>query len=465
MNKNSHTDNHHPDEFLENLVNVKQVFLSFAAKISPVNFNLLLDNFANKSNDVFYFNQPDKGITFLSFDELTIQTYKSNDFSKITSEIKLLKNKLISNHNEFPGIDFPVFLTCSKFPTNKSAEEWNDFGEIDFLIPKISLFKHYDSYFLLYNILTESFSSHENLNEVLENHAEKIYQLESKLKENINSKNTISFIEESDDKIKWDKKVSDLIKSIKQNEIEKVVLARRLKFSTQTEINWQFIFNELDKKYPNCTNFLLKSGESIFFGSTPELLAGFTGNQFYTEALAGSIMRGTDEAADNKLESELLNSKKNNIEHYIVINHIKSSLQNLLEKIEIDDNPTVKKFSNIQHLQTSVKGMLKKDTDIFDIISALFPTPAVCGVPKEKSLQLIGEMEEFDRGLYSGLIGWFDCKGNGEFNVTIRSALINKNILYTYAGCGIVEDSNPAEEFEETVLKFKPILSLFDNAN
>jgi menaquinone-specific isochorismate synthase len=89
----------------------------------------------------------------------------------------------------------------------------------------------------------------------------------------------------------------------------------------------------------------------------------------------------------------------------------------------------------------------------------------VCGIPKEKSLQLIREIEEFDRGLFSGLIGWFNCKGDGEFSVSIRSALIKDKQIYAYAGCGIVEGSKPAEEFQETILKLKPILSLFDNAD
>ena len=465
MNKTSHTDTIHPDNFLESLGKSKQVFLSFAARISPINFNLLLDNFALKSNDVFYFSQPDKKITFLSFDELTIQTFESGEFKIISEEIEVLKKKLISNHSEFPDVNFPVFLTCAKFPVNKSADEWKDFGEIDFIIPRFSLFKQSDSFYLLYNLLTESFSNSENINLLLEQQAEKIYQLEARLKGNNDDKSVISLIEQMDDETNWNKKVSDSIDAIKQKKIEKIVLSRRLKFEIQSELNWQNTFKQLDEKYPNCTNFLLKSGDSIFFGSTPELLAEFSGNQFFTEALAGSIMRGINADEDNNLENELLESKKNKVEHDEVTNHIKSSLKNFLENIEIDENPVVKKFSNIQHLQTRIRGKLKTDTDIFDIINSMFPTPAVCGIPKEKTLQLIREFEDFDRGLYSGLIGWFNCQGSGEFNVAIRSALINKNLMYAYAGCGIVEDSNPHEEYEETKLKLKPILSLFDNAN
>jgi menaquinone-specific isochorismate synthase len=465
MIKNSHTDTSIPDEFLENYTNTNQVFLSFVAKISEVNFNLLLDHFTKSADDVFYFNQPDKKIQFLSFDDLTVQTFKNNEFNKITNEIKVLKNKLISNHNEFPGIEFPVFLTCAKFPVERSSSEWSDFGEIDFLIPKMSLFQSGNDYFLLYNVLTESFSSVENLNEILERHSEHIYQLESKLKEKESAKNIISLLEHSDDIKQWDKKISNIISEIKQKKIEKVVLSKRIKYEVKSEINWQQIFKELNNNYPNCTNYLLKSGKSIFFGSTPELLARFSGNNFYTEALAGSISRGKNSAEDLENESKLLQSKKNNFEHNAVIQHIKSSIQKFVQDLEINDKPVVKKFSNIQHLHTVIKGKLGPASNIFDIILSLFPTPAVCGIPKDKALQLINDFEEFDRGLFSGLIGWFNCEGYGEFDVTLRCGLVNQNDLYVFAGCGIVEDSDPTEEYEETKLKLKPILSLFDNAD
>jgi menaquinone-specific isochorismate synthase len=465
MIKNSHTDTSFPDEFLENYSNTNQVFLSFAAKISKVNFNVLLNHFAKAASDVYYFSQPDKNIQFLSFDDLTIQTFKSNEFNKITNEIKVLKSKLISNHEEFPETEFPVFLTCAKFPVNKSSNEWSKFGEIDFLIPKLSLFQSGNNFFLLYNILTESFSSPENLNETLERYAEQIYQLESKLEKVESEKAVINLIEESDDENKWNDKVSQIINEIKSKKVEKVVLAKRIKYDVKSEIDWQLIFNELNKNYPNCTNYLLKSGKSIFFGSTPELLAKFSGEDFYTEALAGSISRGKDQDQDKEFENKLLQSKKNNFEHNAVTQHIKSSVQKFIKEIEISGKPVVKKFSNIQHLQTIIKGKLEAESNIFDIILSLFPTPAVCGISKDKALKFIDEFEEFDRGLFAGLIGWFNCEVYGEFYVTIRCGLVNQNNLYAYAGCGIVEDSDPQEEYEETKLKLKPILSLFKNAN
>ena len=450
---------------LDNLTDVKQVFLSFAAKISPVNFNLLLNYFTNHSEDVIYFSQPDKSVIFLSYDKLFVQSFNQNEFNLITNEIDILLNKLITNHDEFPEFNFPVFLMTAKFPSNKISEEWDNFNQINFIIPKISLYKNSENYFILYNTLSDTFSNHENLNEILEGQFEKIIKLESKLTVSEQTKCEISFIEESDDKKSWEEKISTLLDIIKSNDADKIVLARRLKYKCAQEINWQFIFDDLVEKYPGCTNFLIKSNSSIFFGSTPELFARFNGKELFTEALAGSIMRGSNPDEDKKLEDELLHSVKNKFEHDSVTNNIFNILSNHLESIEIDQNTTIKKLFYIQHLHTGIRGRLKPNVKILDIISSFFPTPAVCGLPKEKAIETISHLENFERGLFAGLFGWLNCQCSGEFNVTIRSALLKDNFLYVYAGGGIVEGSDANDEFDETNLKFKPILSLFKNAN
>jgi menaquinone-specific isochorismate synthase len=462
MNINLHANSNPTNQISENLNDVNKAFLSFVAKISSVDFTLLLDEFINKSDFIYYFSQPEKNISFLSFEQLTKQTFNNFDFNLISKEIEILKSKMISNHDKFKEIIFPLFLTNAKFPSTKVSEEWKDFGEIDLIIPKLSLYQICGSYFLIHNVFTENFSHDENLYEVLDQHVNKIFEIESNLKQNTSAKSIINQLEQSDDEIKWSKKIVESTKKIKQKSFEKVVLARRIMFDIKSKINWQDTLQELDNKYPLCTNFVIKSEQSIFFGSTPELLARFSGNNFYTEALAGSINRGSNLEEDTKLENDLLKSSKNIFEHDFVTDHIKNSLANYTSKIVIDEKPVVKKLSNIQHLQTGIKGTLKTNANMFDVVSSLFPTPAVCGIPKDLSLQIIEQNEEFDRGLFAGLLGWFDENGFGEFNVAIRSALIKGNNLYIYAGCGIVEGSDPAEEFEETQLKLKPILSLFD---
>jgi menaquinone-specific isochorismate synthase len=453
------------NDFSENLSDPKKVFFSYAAELSPVRFTLLLEHFATKADDVFYYSEPESNISFLSFEQLNKQSFSFDKYELLSEEISKLKSKLISNHNDFEKFNLPIFITSVKFPVKKDSEEWKDFSDIDFIIPKIILFQHSGTCFLIANFFSESFSHQENFNDFLERETELIYKLESRLQDIAVDRATLKDVGNLDDFENWKNKIESVIEEIKHEEIEKVVIARRVENEIISSINWQKTLDELNNKYPTCTNFLYKSGKSIFFGSTPEVLIKFSGKTFFTEALAGSIARGNNPGQDKLFEDELLKSEKNNVEHNAVIDYIKKSVQDFVEKIDVVKNPVVKKFPNIQHLQTSVTGTLKSKDQVFKIISSLFPTPAVCGIPKEQSLKMIEKTENFDRGLFSGLIGWFNADYYGEFFVTIRSALVKENKLYAYAGCGIVEGSDPKEEFEEAQLKLKPILSLFDNAS
>ena len=144
------------------------------------------------------------------------------------------------------------------------------------------------------------------------------------------------------------------------------------------------------------------------------------------------------------------------------INLFKSVIDNFGENITLSERPSVKRLKNIQHLLTKIAGDLKPDTSAMNILRELHPTPAVCGFPKDAALNLIKKIENQRRGLYSGIIGWFNLNNEGEFAVAIRSAVTYGNKLVAFAGSGIVEGSEPDAEFEETEMKLKPILSLFD---
>jgi menaquinone-specific isochorismate synthase len=453
------------DDLSENLSDPKKVFFSYAAKISPLKFTLLLEHFVNIAEDVFYYSEPDSKISFLSFEILNRQSFSFDNYESLAEEISILKNKLVSNHSDYDKIKLPIFLTSVKFPVKKDSEEWSDFNDIDFIVPKIILFQNSGTCFIIANFFSESFSHHENFNEFLERETELIYNLENRLQEASEDRTSLKDINVNNEFENWKNKIESVIDEIKREKIDKVVIARRVENIITSSINWQKIMGDLNLRFPTCTNFLYKSGKSIFFGSTPEILIKYSGNTFSTEALAGSIKRGINPDQDKQLEEELLKSDKNKVEHEAVIDYIKKSIFNYVDEVEVVKNPVVKKLPNIQHLQTSVTGTLKSKDLIFKIISSLFPTPAVCGIPKEQSLKMIEKTENFDRGLFSGVIGWFNADNYGEFFVTIRSALVKDDKLFAYAGCGIVEGSDAEEEFEETQLKLKPILSLFNNAD
>lgn len=453
------------DNFLENLNDPKKIFFSYAVKIEPVNFSLLLEYFTSSAKDIFYYCEPEDKVSFLSFEMLNKDSFSFDKYESLSDKIAKIKAKLVSNHKDFDGFNLPVFITSVKFPLKKKSDEWSDFNDLDFLIPKIILFKKDESYFLISNFFSESFSFEQNFADFLENEANLIYDLEERLNLNNNKQTTLREIKNDSEISEWNNKVVSVLKEMKQDNIEKVVISRRVVCDIDSNINWYTIFEQLNHDFTSCANFLYKSGKSIFFGSTPEVLIKFSENEYTTEALAGSIKRGSSLQEDQNLENELLESEKNNVEHTAVIDYIKKSIHPYTDSFNSDKNPVVKKLPNIQHLQTSLSGTLKSKEHIFKVVATLFPTPAVCGIPKEKSLNIIRQNEDFDRGLFSGIIGWFNADYYGEFFVTIRSALIKDNKLYAYAGCGIVEGSDPKEEFDETLLKLKPILSLFSNAD
>lgn len=454
-----------PSEFVENLNDPNKVFLSYAAKISSVKFTLLLEHFADKADDVFYYCEPERNISFLSFDKLTKQSFQSGEFNKLSSEITALKSKLVTNHKDYENFNLPVFILSAKFPIKSISEEWKDFGDIDFIVPKIILYQNANDCFLVANLFSESFFNQGYFSDFLEHEAELIYKLEAKLTTKNFDRTTIEKIDSDANDAAWIENISGVISNIKNNKIEKVVISRRIENEIKSGLSWQKTIEQLNNKYPSCANFLYKSTNSIFFGSTPEVLINFSQNNFSTESLAGSIKRGETVEKDKILEQELLKSKKNQKEHQAVVDHIKNAINNFVSEINVVESPVIKKLPNIQHLQTNIDGTLKENTDMFSVISNIFPTPAVCGIPKELSLEMIEQTEKFDRGLFSGIIGWFNADDYGEFFVTIRSALVRENKLYAYAGCGLLEESDPREEFEETQLKLKPILSLFNDAS
>ncbi|MBT8387459.1 MAG: isochorismate synthase, partial [Ignavibacteria bacterium] len=218
----------------------------------------------------------------------------------------------------------------------------------------------------------------------------------------------------------------------------------------------------LEKKFPECYLFLNKSKKSYFFGVSPEKFISVNNGKIEVEAVAGSAPRSKRQPEDLNLENGLLLSRKNLKEHKYVSEFIINVLKEYSNNIQRSDNPEIKKLDNIQHLITKVSAELKAKDKLFELIEALYPTPAVCGVPKNDAIGYIRQLENYDRGLYSGLIGWLDFMGNCNFSVTIRSALVKGKEITAYAGAGIVEDSNPDEEFIETQLKLKPILMLFN---
>ena len=247
--------------------------------------------------------------------------------------------------------------------------------------------------------------------------------------------------------------------------VDKLVLSRAYSFNLDSQINWDSLLQKLYDRFPDCYLFFIKKNSSIFFGSSPEMFLKVSDKIAEVESVAGSAARGKKTESDYELEKFLQSSEKNHQEHLFVSDFITNILIKYSNNVRIIEEKQIRKLDNIQHLLTRISAELNSKENLFELIDSLFPTPAVCGVPKEKAINLIRKLEAHDRGLYSGLVGLFDFEGNCELAVSIRSAIVKDNQVTAFAGAGLVKDSDPQEEFLETKLKLNTILSLFTDEN
>jgi menaquinone-specific isochorismate synthase len=178
--------------------------------------------------------------------------------------------------------------------------------------------------------------------------------------------------------------------------------------------------------------------------------------------LAGTIARGTDADSDHDAAIALATSHKDQDEHAFAVQSVLGALRPHSPDLATSELPFTLKLPNLWHLATDVAGNLNDGSTSLDLIDALHPTAAVAGAPTADAIDLIDELEPFDRGRYAGPVGWVGADGDGEWAIALRCAQVSPNgNLTAYAGCGIVADSDPDRELAETKMKFRPIVEAF----
>jgi isochorismate synthase len=215
------------------------------------------------------------------------------------------------------------------------------------------------------------------------------------------------------------------------------------------------VLRRLLRNYASCYVFAMPT----LTGASPELLVARRGDHVRSQPMAGTTGRSPDPAADARLAASLLASQKDRIEHQITIDMVHDTLLSWCSYLDAETEPQVVSMANLHHLATSVEGRLSQPLpSVLELVAALHPTPAVGGDPRDAALALIAEHEGFDRGSYAAPVGWIDHRGNGEFAVGVRSAEIRDNVARLFAGVGVVADSDPLAELEETRVKLEVML-------
>lgn len=241
--------------------------------------------------------------------------------------------------------------------------------------------------------------------------------------------------------------------------LKKVVLARAVEAQFDGWVDVDAALRYLARMYPDTYRFLFEPRPNCaFMGATPELLAHVNGDTIETMALAGTAPRGATDQADQAHMQHLLNSNKDRVEHQIVIDRIVAALRGVTSSLNIGETG-VMTLRNVHHLHTAISGTLSENKGALPIIQLLHPTPALGGEPRDLAMSLIQSLEPVTRGWYAAPVGWLDPHLNGAFGVAIRSMVAQAHRAWLYAGCGIVAKSDPTQEWRETELKLKPMMT------
>lgn len=249
--------------------------------------------------------------------------------------------------------------------------------------------------------------------------------------------------------------VDRAVAMIRSADLEKVVLARDLTGNVPADFDLRSALGRLATRFPSCWIYSVDG----MFGASPELLVRVSHSQVSARVLAGTAARGTDPNVDQAISKALAESHKNLAEHEFAVRSLVSALEPFCDHVDADTEPFSLALPNLWHLASDVHGVLKQNASVLDLASALHPTAAVAGTPRNVAQKLISELEPFDRGRYAGPVGWIGADGDGEWVIALRGAQLNGGKVTAYAGCGIVSESDGESELIETDLKFQPIIS------
>jgi anthranilate synthase component 1 len=269
----------------------------------------------------------------------------------------------------------------------------------------------------------------------------------------------------------FEKMVQRAKKYIEKGDIIQVVLSQR--FYVEDEILKNphlglYLYRALRKINPSPYMFYLRFKDEVLIGSSPEILVRAEGKRVETRPIAGTRRRGKTEEEDLMLEEELKNDEKELAEHIMLVDLGRNDLGRVCEygSVQVYDLMVVERYSHVMHLVSGVKGRLKDGEDMFSLFRACFPAGTVSGAPKVRAMEIITELEEKERGPYAGAVGYFGFNHTMDFCITIRTFFQKGGRLYLQAGAGIVADSNPKKEYEETINKAKALekaLELFSS--
>jgi anthranilate synthase component 1 len=241
-------------------------------------------------------------------------------------------------------------------------------------------------------------------------------------------------------------------------DIIQVVLSQR--FETDCRSNAIDLYRALRFVNPSPYLFFLKLDDLTLIGSSPEVMVRKEGETMELRPIAGTRRRGKTEQEDRALSDELLSDEKERAEHVMLVDLGRNDLGRVAQtgSVQVNQYMVVEKYSHVMHLVSNVRAQLSKGKDAFDVLAATFPAGTLTGAPKVRAMEIINELEKVKRGPYGGAVGYFSFSGNMDLCITIRTIVLKNGKIYVQAGAGIVYDSIPESEHQESLNKSRGML-------
>jgi anthranilate synthase component 1 len=244
---------------------------------------------------------------------------------------------------------------------------------------------------------------------------------------------------------------------IKDGDIFQVVLARSARVKCADPV---WLYRRLRKINPSPYTFIFEFGDLALVGASPETLFSAYDRKLNVNPIAGTCPRGRTVAEDESYAKIMLSDEKEKAEHTMLVDLGRNDVRAVCRSgtVKVEDFMSVLKYSHVQHLETTVSGILREECDQFDAARAVFPAGTLSGAPKRRAMEIIDNLEPEPRGIYGGGIGYFSADGSTDFAIAIRSVLIRDDIATVQAGAGVVADSDPKKEFQETERKMAAMI-------
>ena len=427
----------------------------------PSKIETLIENILTKKNS-FIFESVEKAIhrgryTILGYDSDKIYEVKNNALFINKKEIKTTNvfsylKKLIKNFDYDLPKNLPsmalMLVGYFGYDTIRFVEKIPNQNKDDLKIPDIRLQR------------PKKIIIHDNFKKKLffiscEYNLKKC----SELNYNKNIKELKKIIIKSNtSKKQFKKNVSIAKKHIELGDIFQVVLSQR--FEVKLQKKPLEIYKKIRKTNPSPFLYFINYDDFQIVGSSPEILVRVKDNRITIRPIAGTRPRGKNKQKDNSLQKELLSDPKEISEHLMLLDLGRNDVGKFSETgtVKVDSQFKIEKYSHVMHIVSNVTGTLKKNSSLIDVLMSGFPAGTVSGAPKIRAMEIIDSLEKSKRKLYAGGIGYFSPKNNMDTCIALRTAIVKNNKVYIQAGAGIVADSNPEKEYQETLNKAKALI-------